>query len=67
MAETITINKVYDELKAIERKMITKEEMGRFLETLEILSHPNTLEQVRQSEEDIRAGRVKAIKSVRDM
>ena len=67
MAETITINKVYDELKAIERKMITKEEMGRFLETLEILSHPNTLEQVRQSEEDIRAGRVKAIKSIRDM
>jgi len=67
MAETITINKVYDELKAIERKMITKEEMERFLETLEILSHPNTLEQVRQSEEDIRAGRVKAIKSVRDM
>lgn len=67
MTETITINKVYDELKVIERKMVTKEEMEQILETMEILSNPDTMAQIRQSEEDIKSGKVKEVKSARDI
>ena len=67
MPETITIGKVYDELKIIERKMVTKDEMERIIDTIEILSNPDTMEQIRQSEEDIKAGRIKAVKSVCDI
>ena len=67
MTETITINKIYDELKVIERKMVTKEEMEQVLETMEILSNPGTIEQIRQSEEDIKSGKVKEVKSTRDI
>jgi len=61
MAEIITINKIYDELKTIERKMVTKEGMERILETIEILSNQDAMEQIRQSEEDIRTGSVKEV------
>ncbi len=67
MTETVTINKIYDELKAIERKMVTKEEMEQILETMEILSNPDTMEQIRQSEEEIKSGKVKEVKSARDI
>ncbi len=67
MAETVTMNKIYDELKQIEKKMVTKEEMESILETVEIMSNPDTMEQIRQSEEDIQAGRIKEVKSVRDI
>ncbi|MEK6862522.1 MAG: hypothetical protein AABY07_11275 [Nanoarchaeota archaeon] len=67
MVETVTLNKVYEELKLIEKKMLTKEEMERILETLEIISNENTMEQIRQSEEDIKNGRIKEVKSVSDI
>ena len=67
MAESITINTVYEELKLIEQKMVTKEELDRLLETLEIISNPNTMEQIRESEEDIKLGRIKEIKSIKDI
>lgn len=67
MAEAVTIGKVYEEVKAIERNMVTKEDFDRILETIEILSNANTMEQIRASEEDIRHGRVKEIKSSSDI
>ncbi len=67
MVEAITINNIYDELKTIERKMVTKEEMERILETIEILSNQDTMKQIRQSEEDIQDGRIKEVKSARDI
>ena len=67
MPETITIGKVYDELKVIERKMVTKDEMERIIDTIEILSNPDTMEQIRQSEDDIGSGRIKEVKSVCDI
>jgi PHD/YefM family antitoxin component YafN of YafNO toxin-antitoxin module len=67
MPETITIDKIYDELKTIERKMVTKEEMERIIDTIEILSNPDTMDQIRQSEEDIKSGRIKEVKSARDL
>nr|MBI4156571.1 hypothetical protein [Candidatus Woesearchaeota archaeon] len=67
MTETITINKIYEELKLIERNMVTKDEMERMLETIEIMSNENTMEQIRQSEKDIKAGRVKEVNSMDDI
>ena len=67
MTETVTMNKIYDELKQIEKKMVTKEEMEKILETVEVMSNPDTMEQIRQSEEDIQAGRVKEVRSARDI
>jgi len=67
MAESITLNILYKELKLIEQKMATKEELNRMLETLEILSNPSTMEQLRESEKEISLGKFKEIKSVRDI
>ena len=67
MTELITINKIYEELKLIEKNMITKEEMERMLETIEIMFNENTMEQIRQSEDDILAGRIKEVNSVDDI
>ncbi len=67
MAELVTLNILYKELKLIEQKMATKEELNRMLETLEILSNPSTMEQLRESEKEISLGKFKEIKSVRDI
>ena len=47
--------------------MITKEEMERILETIEIVSNENTMEQIRKSEDDIKAGRIREINSADDI
>jgi len=67
MTETITLEKVYKELKTIEASMVTKEEMERILETIAIMSNEHTMEQIRESEADIKAGRIKEIHSVKDI
>jgi serine/threonine protein kinase HipA of HipAB toxin-antitoxin module len=67
MAETVTMDKVYKQLKLIERNMVTKQEMERMLESVEIMSNEDTMEQIKQSEEDIKSGRIKEIKSVSDI
>ena len=67
MAESITLSILYKELKLIEQKMATKEELNRMLETLEILSNPSTMEQLKESEKEISLGKFKEIKSVRDI
>ena len=48
MVEAITIDKVYQELKLIEQNMITKEEMKKIMETIDILSNLDTIEQIQQ-------------------
>ena len=67
MAEAITLKQVFDELKEIERKMITKEEIEALVDTMEIMGNQHTMKQIAQSEEDIKHGRVKAIYAVKDM
>jgi len=47
--------------------MVTKEEMERILETMEIMANPNTMEQIKISEKDIKLGKVKEIKSIKDI
>lgn len=67
MEQIIDLKKLYEELKRIERNMITKQELNSFIETLEIMNNEETLEQIKNSEEDIKAGRVREADSVDDI
>lgn len=67
MAEAISIKQVYDELKNIEKKMITKKEIESLIETIGIMGNPETMKQVAESMEDIKKGRVKDVSSVKDL
>ena len=67
MAETITIKQVFDELKKIEKNMVTKEELEAFKDTIEIISNPETMRQIADSEEDIKQGKTKIVHSVSDL
>ncbi len=64
MEEAITLEDLYKELKKIEKLMVTRKEINRFLETLAIMFSEDTMEQIRKSEEDIKLGRIKEVKSV---
>ncbi|MBS3148022.1 hypothetical protein J4219_04005 [Candidatus Woesearchaeota archaeon] len=67
MAQTITMKDVYGAIVDIKRHMVSKEELARFLETVEILHNPETMKQVRASDQDIRAGRTKPVRNVKDL
>ena len=67
MHESATIQDVYEALKRVEEKMATREDIEALVDSVEILSNPKTMEALRKSEEDIKAGRVKEITSVEDM
>lgn len=67
MAETITIKKVYDELKKIEKSMATKKEIESLKDTIEIMGNPETIKQISDSMQDIKQGKVKEIYSVKDL
>ena len=47
--------------------MVTKEELNSAIETIAILSNEDTMRQIVESEEDIKAGRFKEIESVDDL
>jgi len=67
MAESDMLGVVLDEIRKIREHMVTKEEMESALETIEIVSDPDTLRQLAVSEQDIREGRVRRIRSVKDL
>ncbi len=67
MTEAISLGQVYDELRSIERRMVTKEDLDALADTFEILSNPETMLRIQESEKAIREGRVKEIHSVQDM
>ena len=67
MTESITIEDIYQELKAIERKMITREDLEALIDSVEIRSNPKTMEALRRSDLDIKEGRVKEVSSVEDI
>ena len=67
MLETVTLKDVYRELREIKQRMVSKEEVQQLLETIEILHNPQTMRQIRASEEDIRAGRTKLVRGVKDL
>ena len=67
MHESVTIQDVYEALKQVEEKMVTREDLEALVDSVEILSNPKTMEALRKSEEDIKAGRVKEVTSVDDL
>ena len=67
MAETITIKKVYNELKKIEKSMATKKEIESLKDTIEIMGNPDTIRQIADSMQDIKQGKVKEVNSVKDL
>ncbi|NQE06803.1 hypothetical protein C5S32_13105 [ANME-1 cluster archaeon GoMg1] len=67
MHESATIQDVYEALKRLGEKMATREDIEALVDSVEIISNPKTMEALRKSEEDIKAGRIKAITSVEDM
>ena len=67
MSELVTLQDVYDALKRIEEKMITREDAEALIDSIEILSNPKTMEALSKSDQDIKAGRVKEVKSVKEL
>jgi len=57
MTQTITMQTVFDELKSIERKMVTKEEIESLIDTFEIMSNPKTMKSIKQSLKELDAGK----------
>jgi hypothetical protein len=67
MMESITIEDIYQELKAIERKMVTREDLEALIDSVEILSDPKMMEALRKSDLDVKEGRVKKVSSVEEL
>lgn len=67
MAEAVTISDVYTEILDIKRTMVSKEALDSLLETFEVLHNPETVRQIRASDEDIKTGRTKKLTSMKDL
>ena len=67
MPELVTIQDVYEALKRIEEKMVTREDVEALIDSIEILSNPKIMEALHKSDENIRAGCVKEITSVKEL
>jgi CBS-domain-containing membrane protein len=67
MPELVTIKDVYEALKRIEEKMVTREDVEALIDSIEILSNPKTMEALHKSDQDIKAGRVKEVTSVKEL
>ncbi|MCK4732443.1 MAG: hypothetical protein KAT65_08295 [Methanophagales archaeon] len=67
MPELVTIQDVYETLKRIEEKMVTREEVEALIDSVEILNNPKTMDALHKSDQDIEAGRVKVVTSVKEL
>ena len=67
MSELVTIQDVYEALKRIEEKMVTRGEVEALIDSVKILNNPKTMEALRKSDQDIEAGRVKEVTSVKEL
>ena len=65
--ESINLIDIYNKLKEIEINMATKEELAKAIETISILSNEETIEQIDSSNNDIKKGKFKIIKSTQDI
>jgi len=67
MHEPVTIQDVYEALKRVEEKMVTREDIDALIDSVEILITPKTMAVLHKSDQDIKAGRVKEVTSVEDL
>ena len=58
---------VYEALKRVEEKMVTREDLEALVDSVEMLSNPKTMDAIRKSDRDIKTGRVKEVTSVEDL
>jgi len=65
--ESINLMDVYKKLKEIEKNMATKEELAHAMETVCIMSNADTMNQIYESEENIKKGKCKQITCVEDL
>jgi len=65
--EQITNQEIIEKLKEIEHNMVTKQELEEAIETISILSNKETMDQIKNSEEDIVDGNFKEVNSVDDL
>jgi len=67
MTNSVTIEDVYQELKRIKERMVTREDIESLIDSIEISDNPETMDALHKSEHDIKSGRVKAVTSVEDL
>ena len=67
MSAGVTIEEVYLEIKKIQETMVRREDLKALLDSIEILSNPQTMAMIAMSEADIACGRVKEITSLDDL
>jgi antitoxin YefM len=67
MSSGVTIDQVYHEIQKIRADMVKREDLEALVDTVEILSSPETMQAIKKSDRDIRKGRVKTIISVDDL
>lgn len=67
MSPGVTIEDLYQEIKKIRETMVRREDLEALIDTVEILSNPETMEWIKKSDRDIKQERVKEISSVDDL
>lgn len=67
MPELATIQDVYEALKRIEEKMVTREDVEALIDSVEILNNPKTMEALHKSDQDIETGHVKEVTSIKEL
>ncbi|MCZ6653638.1 MAG: hypothetical protein O7D91_11505 [Planctomycetota bacterium] len=67
MANTITLQELKQEIQKLKKAMVTKQELESLLETMAILSNPETMRQIEVSEQDVRQGRFTEIDSIHEL
>jgi len=59
MTQIVTIEYVYQEIKAIEKTMVTREDLDVLIDSIKIIRNPETMEALHKSDIDIKEGRYK--------
>ena len=67
MEKTINLKEINRKLRIIEQRMVTKSELNSALESVMIMSNEDTMDQIKESEEDIKIKRIKKISSVHEI
>ena len=65
--EQISNQQIAEKLKNLENNMITKQEFIETIETLSVSSNEETLDQIKESEQDISDGKTREINSIEDL
>ncbi|MBT4135511.1 hypothetical protein HOD75_03485 [archaeon] len=67
MEQQIINKEILEKLNKIQQSMVTKEELSQIVETIEINSNEDTMNQIKNSESDMTKGNFKEINSTEDL